>query len=380
MNASSIDSSKTQIPDIKQINRSNIYALLRSGESYTRQGIVVTLGLSLPTVVQNLNEMMLEGLVQETGLQHKTGGRRAMTYSAVKDFRIAIGLDITLHHASAVALDLSGDILGHIRIKLDFSRTAQYYERLGSLVSELIHSTNIDTERILGVGISIPCLINNDGTHSYYCRVLDTDELTCEEFASFIPYPVRLCHDTISSAFAESWCNPVKDDFFYLMLSHSIGGAVFINGSVYNGSNYRSCEIGHVQLVQNGRMCYCGKRGCADAYCSAKPLVAQNGGDLPLFFDMLATDDEDSVNLWQEYLQHLAQAIHNIHMLYDCKIVLGGRIGERMEGYIDPLRAKLMSMDPFIDDADYISVCNAKLESSASGAALHFIKDYIASI
>lgn len=46
--------------------------------------------------------------------------------------------------------------------------------------------------------------------------------------------------------------------------------------------------------------------------------------------------------LWQNYLKYVTQAFHDIHMLYDCTIVLGDR---RMESYIDPLRAKLKWMD-----------------------------------
>ena len=80
------------------------------------------LNLSLPTVVQNLHELSEDGLICEAGQQTKTGGRRAKTYTSVNDFRTAIGLDVTPHHASAVAVDLCGHILAR-RCPLSARRT-----------------------------------------------------------------------------------------------------------------------------------------------------------------------------------------------------------------------------------------------------------------
>ena len=89
------------------------------------------LNLSLPTVVQNLNELSEDGLICEAGQQTKTGGRRAKTYTSVNDFRTAIGLDVTPHEVAAVAVDLCGHILARKRLKVPFVRTADYYRQLG---------------------------------------------------------------------------------------------------------------------------------------------------------------------------------------------------------------------------------------------------------
>lgn len=367
--------------DLKRLNRRRIYNLLRSGKVCSRRDIVMELDLSLPTVVQNLNELSEDGLIREAGQQTKTGGRRAKTYASVNDFRTAIGLDVTPHDVAAVAVDLCGSILARRRMKLPFARTANYYRQLGRLVDDLVLNAGLDTTHVLGVGISVPCLTEKDGTHSYYCKALGgTDELFAGDFAEYIPFPVRLCHDTDTSAFAESWAWPNHGDFFYLMLSSSIGGAVFVNGELYNGDNCRSCEVGHTQLVQDGKPCYCGRFGCADCYCSAKPLMALSGGDLQEFFFRLEQKDPVAWEVWQEYLNYLAQLIHNIHMLYDCKVVLGGQIGQRLDAYLDTLGAKLAAMDPFIENADYVSVCKAKVESAAVGAAISFIGEYVSSI
>ena len=365
---------------VKQMNRSNIYMLLHKTGPMSRQSVVYTLGLSLPTVVQNLTQMQQEGLIEEAGLQSNTGGRRAMTYSIVHDFRVAIGLDITMYHVSAVVVDLHGAILSQIRRNIAFSRTEDYFICIATLVDELIRGAALRPEQILGVGISLPGLINADGTTCYYCNVLHTDSISQAEFARYIPYPVRLQHDVMSSAFAESWQGETSGSFFYIMLSHSIGGAVFLNDGIYSGVNNRSGELGHMQLVENGRLCYCGRRGCADPYCSSKPLVALTDGNLAAFFDQLEAGDPEVRRVWDEYLHFLARVIHNLRMLFDSRIVLGGHIGERIGPYIVQLKEQVQRLDPFSDPADCVEVCRVKTESSAVGAALRFIDQFLTSI
>ena len=71
------ETAKPTALDIKQMNRSNIYMLLHRTGGQSRQAIANTLGLSLPTVVQNLTRMQQEGLVRDSGFQGNTGGRRA---------------------------------------------------------------------------------------------------------------------------------------------------------------------------------------------------------------------------------------------------------------------------------------------------------------
>ena len=124
MNSEESSSVKTVAIDLKRTNRRRIYNLLRSGRACSRRDIVMQLNLSLPTVVQNLNELTEDGLICQAGQQTKTGGRRAKTYTSVNDFRTAIGLDVTPHEVAAVAVYLCGQILARKRLKVPFVSTA----------------------------------------------------------------------------------------------------------------------------------------------------------------------------------------------------------------------------------------------------------------
>ena len=71
----------------------------------------------------------------------------------------------------------------------------------------------------------------------------------------------------------------------YLSLNHTLGGAFCIDGKLFRGQNQKAGEFGHMILVPGGRKCYCGKAGCADAYCAASVLTQYNRQSLDAFME-----------------------------------------------------------------------------------------------
>ena len=67
------------ITERRRKTRSSIYRYLyETGDFCSKQSLANALSLSLPTVYQNLNELMDAGLVEYSGEQRSTGGRKAM--------------------------------------------------------------------------------------------------------------------------------------------------------------------------------------------------------------------------------------------------------------------------------------------------------------
>lgn len=371
---------KSTSTEIKQKNRTAVFQMFRKWDQLSRQDIVAELDLSLPTVTLNLQQLLQEGLIEQTGSFGNTGGRRARAYSLVADARTAIGLDITQHHVTAVAMDLRGKIIASQRHRLDFSRSDDYSHFLGDAVSQIAAEAKLNEKSILGVGIGVPGLITPDHQTVSYGEVLGITGAACEEFSRFIPYPTALYHDTDAASFAEMWVSPDIRNAFYIMLSASVGGTIYIDGKRYGGSDLRAGEVGHMMAVPGGKRCYCGQRGCVDPYCAAPVLASAAGGDLKQFFRMLKRKDARIQAVWQEYLEHLATVVANLRMLFDCDIIIGGYVGSCMDEHIDDLRAILERRSTFDQTADYVQTCRCKTEAIAAGAALNYISAFLDSI
>ena len=84
--------------------------------------------------------------------------------------------------------------------------------------------------------------------------------------------------------------------------------------------------VQHV-LHADGRPCYCGRRGCADAYLSAKRLAEISESDVSEFFKRLGRGEKREEAAWKTYRKDLALLISNIRVTLDCNLILGGDVG-----------------------------------------------------
>ena len=109
----------------------------------------------------------------------------------------------------------------------------------------------------------------------------------------------------------------------YLSLNNTLGGAFCIDGKLFSGQNQKAGEFGPMILVPGGRKCYCGKKGCADAYCAASALTDGKYESLELFMEALSEGNTKAQKKWAAYLDNLAILISNLRMAYDMDIILG---------------------------------------------------------
>lgn len=371
-----------EIREIKRQNRNAVYQFIRENGPVSKQEIVVKLNLSLPTVTQNLEYLEKEGLIDATGKLMRPGGRYPTGYSYIRNARIAIGLDITKHHIKCVAVDLSGNIIDLVYKKQLFERTEEYFKSLGEAVEEVVEKAGLDRKRILGVGIALQAIVDEINQKVVYAVLIDCNNMGLQDFARYIPYPVKLMHDADAAGYAEVWTRDIHDAF-YVSLCSSVGGSVLIKDRVYYGDNWFSGEIGHMKLVPDGLECYCGQKGCMDAYCRTERLTKYADGSLELFFKKLEEGEKSVEAVWSSYMDYLSMAVSDIRMLFGCSIIIGGNVGAYMdEKRMDSLRQRVDSLSSFHGHLreraeDYLLPCKYKIEAVGAGAAITFINDFL---
>ena len=335
--------------------------------------IAAELGLSMPTVLQNVKELVQSGLVLEAGKYESTGGRKASVLSIVGNNKHSVGIDITANHISYVLIDLCGCIIAKKRLKSTFKNDPAYYESVADNLEKFLSENKSDRTKILGVGVSFPGIIDKQNETLVRSHVLKQDHLSLRSLSQLIPYPTAYENDANSALIAEM--KYIDTDMIYLSLSNSVGGAVYTDGKIYEGNHRRSAEFGHMIIETNGKQCYCGKKGCADAYCSAEVLL-RYANSLEDFFMKLESKDKTIQKVWDEYLDRLAVLITNLRMAFDCDIMLGGYVGGYLKQYMPQLSKKASAYNMFENDTLYIKNCTYEKEASAVGAAMHFIDSY----
>jgi len=362
---------------IKQINRNQIYRYIYKNKKVSQQEICSDLALSMPTVNQNLSVLREMGLIEEQGTFESTGGRKAKAICCVADARLSMGIDITNNHVSLVAIDMEANVLHYNRIRHRYVDSIFYYTTLGKLIRSFMQRNRIDQDKILGLGISLPAVVSEDHKTVHYGKAMRLPENLYERLAPHIPLPFLLFNDANSGGFAQWWDSEQDNAILYLSLNSCVGGAIVRNHQVYRGDNQKSCEFGHITLVPDGAPCFCGQKGCLNAYCSANRLSDLAGGKMSLFFDGVREGREPYVSAFQEYMEYLSMAVNNLRMCYDCDIVLGGYVGSYMTDYLREFRHMVAKKNPFVEPQPYIFTCKYKFETAAIGAALHYVDRFI---
>ena len=362
--------------DKKTITRSRILNYVINNQVTSKVEVSKNLNLSMPTVLSNVNDLIAKGIIIETGEYESTGGRKAKSIGINPSYRYSVGIVITANHVGIVLVNLKYEIVKFRRVRMKFSPDASYCQDLSVLTSEFLKDTEYQY-RILGIGISIPGIISQKDHLLIKSHALQLENYSLSFLEQAFDLPVYFENDANAAMMAEDM-NRYKNAI-YLSLNNTLGGAFCIGGKLFQGENQKAGEFGHMILVPGGRKCYCGKKGCADAYCAASALTDEINS-LETFMEQLKSGDEAVEEKWSEYLDMLAVLISNLRMAYDMDIILGGEVGGYLAEHMLPLGEKVMEYNGFDHDIRYLRNCSYKREASAVGAAKHFLQDFIKNI
>lgn len=367
---------------LKKINRSKIYQYIYRSKLTSKLQIVQDLQMGLSTVSQNLNLLENEGLIEKNGYFDSTGGRKANAIQIVSDFRISIGVGILKNMFHITAIDLYGNTVYTDTIPLTYSNTAAYYQQITDKVKDFIDKNQYPENKILGVSIATQGITSPDNTTVIYGNIMNNTGMRLKDFSRHLPYPCHLEHDSKSAAFLELWNHPELDSAVVLLLNRNLGGAIITNHQIHQGRSMHSGTIEHICVNPDGPLCYCGNRGCLETYCSVNSLEQASGMTIKEFFPLLREKKSPQlIQIWEDYLKHLAFAMKNLNLVIDAPIIISGYLAPYFtEDDTDYLLRQINSMTPFELKEEQILVGTHGQYTPAIGAALFYVKEFIQSV
>ena len=160
-------------------------------------------------------------------------------------------------------------------------------------------------------------------------------------------------------------------DVIAIYLGTGIGNVIKINGRIIEGENGFSCELGHIPILDNIKVCGCGKTGCAETVVSGKALVQiYNEANLSGDFSDIFINHVNHPRLIK-FIEDLSRIIAiEVNILDILTIVLGGGV-INMKGFprenlkmmiIDCLRTPLLQEKLqifFVEDSPLNSIYGA---------------------
>lgn len=366
------------LTDIKKKNMFDVFHYIYHNKSCSKQAISFALNISLPTVTQHLTSLLDKGLIEKCGQLSSSVGRKATAYSIIPTAKISIGIEILERNVYITSLNLYGKKETKEKFRLNFQPNKEYFEQLKEIVLKFLQKHGYQEEQLLGIGLGIQGLTSPGGDEITYGKILDCTGLSIDLFAQYFSVPCRFIHDAECAANSELWENPEINDAVCLSLGYHLGGAVIINKQLQNGMTGKSGTFEHMTLVPGGISCYCGKRGCAECYCSGSSLLINQEMELEEFFEKKAQGDPACQSRWESYLKYLSMLISNLHLVIESTVILAGHITPYFttEDFAF-IKEEVTNLSTFQDSAEYIIQGRCRNDAVSIGAALPFIREFL---
>ena len=362
---------------IKQNNRNLIYLYILHHPGVSQQDIAYELRLSRPTVTTNLAELESAGMIEKSGQQENDQvGRKAIAYSAVLDYRVAIGLDIHHKEVKLITVNLLGEYSARVVHNITYKNTDAYRKKVCALTNDYIKEQGYKKEQILGIGIAVPGIVSGDGSVVTYGKILDCTGLTIDTFSRYLDYPCRFFHDSDSAAVSELWVSPNLRDAYYLQIGIHLGCAMIANRTITTGIHGHNATIEHIFMANNKKKCYCGRIGCAETLCSLSALCGEEPVDD--FFARVRAKDKKTMKQFDDYLKNLSRIINALSLMYDKDVIIGGFIAPYLiEEDMDRLHEYVRELNPFDDSDKFIYISHMPKHNITIGAALPYITEFL---
>ena len=148
----------------------------------------------------------------------------------------------------------------------------------------------------------------------------------------------------------------------YVLVKEGVGIGLFINGSLYVGSNHIAGEFGHMSIDPDGPECSCGRRGCWLTLVGSREL------------ENLIRD-----NRLNDYLEFFSMGLLNIvNGLDPDMVVISGALEEYRDSVLPALKTKLKNSALFeLSSMEIVKSAFDDREGPIFGGALMGLRKYL---
>ena len=184
-----------------------------------------------------------------------------------------IGVDVGGTKVAAGLVDEAGTILRRTRRPTPSASPDDVEDVIAACVAELCEGVEVEA-----VGIGAAGFVTADRATVLLAPNLSwRDEPLRDGVAERVGLPVVVENDANAAAWGEYrfGAGRGEDHLVLVTVGTGIGGGVVLGGRLHRGRYGIGGEIGHMQMVRDGRRCGCGLRGCWEQYSSGRALLRE---------------------------------------------------------------------------------------------------------
>jgi len=336
-----------------------IKALLSGSKSIF--DLCALVNISAPTCVALVSSLIDDKILHKEGHGNSVGGRRPDLYNILQNSFFVLSIVMERYQTKIAILDNCYNyVVSAKTYDFNISNETDPISALHKMVSLLISEAKFDIDKLTGIGISMPGLVDakQGNNHTF---IIHTDQLRSLQQAleDTFKKPVYIQNDVKSYTVAEKKFGLAKDknDVLVLLMDWGIGLGIIMDGQLRTGTSGFSGELGHIPFVDDGILCYCGKRGCLETVASGIALAQKaKDGIQSGAYSLLNKLSDKEIN---EIEPHVVIDAANLGDQYAIKILadVGGQMGKSIASLIQLFNPEMIILGGKMAEAkQYITI------------------------
>ena len=301
----------------RTINSARVFGCLRTHDNLSKAEIARILDLNKVSTGEIVDDLIRQGLVEETGKMESANGRRPTSLKIIEDAKYVLSVDIGSRNTTVALCNLLSQPVHFERIPTN--RQAPSVEEF---CVEIIKSCMrvvklVDNTKIIGAGIAVGGRISEDGRTIVSCPYLSWKNIPIvEAFEQVLKMRATCRNSTYALVDAERYASYGTNllsspaPIIYIEWGNTLSMALVCEDRVFGEGN----GFAHLKVSPTG-LCSCGQIGCLEANVSAWAL----SGNMDVHLKDLWPKVE------KETLQNMANAIAmTVQITGSRKVVISG--------------------------------------------------------
>jgi len=247
----------------------------------SRAKLAIKVGLNKSTSSSLVQELIERDLLRETGKNQESAIGRPATFLEINSQAgFIIGVDLSVDFVLVMVTDFCGQSVWEEKFFMEAKNDqAHIIAKMLEMVNKAISACTEKKQRILGLGLAVPGLVDTNRDNLIYAPHLDWKGIPFRKilFEATALQNIHIENDANAATIGEHIYGVARrtGDFIFVFVGKGIGSGLFLDGKLYRGKDGFAGEIGHLPIISEplNIVCDCGKSGCWEAYANESTLL-----------------------------------------------------------------------------------------------------------
>jgi len=266
--------------------KNRVVSLLRQ-RPRSRVELAKKTGLVKSSLTKITQQLLQEGVIEEvhgvmSPIRGRQGGRPETLLQLTSGVNHSVCFYISRENIICNLVDQTNAIVGSYRQEWDLSRpenalsAVTLVSLIQDITAQLCADNRLKVPDLKVITVATQGKLAQATGEVHYSQLLREKHFKlAAAITAATGIEARIFNIAYCSSFRLKQLYPQHDSFIAVLLGYGLGVGIAIDNQIILGPDGTAPEISHVTYSEQGPLCYCGARGCAETYLTYQAIIGE---------------------------------------------------------------------------------------------------------